>query len=1708
MKGTKRMNKTVLMMLAAATLVVQNGLAYDDPDEFEAALARASQSKPRLKAAGATLLSATGDDNTYWATGDLNVTGRYGEPLYFTFEIPKNYTHITSATLTMDTYDVDAYSTERDEVYFNDVHVGTLTGDNNIWHVNTFPVPASAIKSGANNLCIRIEVSGWITRISDVKLVIDGVTDYIVLEASQNYDDRIQLKWNVSTGLAAEKFYVHRSPSGKPGTFTVIGEQLFARPNQYLYFSDKSCTPGVNYYYHIVSSSGIRSEDKIGKRTVKIVDPKLAFTLEGTDHPLDRGALGQNKETDILVAGHAFHFKMSMLDCPPDFTIKSIELIGVPAGGALAQKEHKVFCSIYAYDSDRYKEFAKGRNVLATSSSFEFDAVLNAGKGFHGKYEWKAECEYEANGTVRPKETLVGPKKNVYFEKYGIDNGVPAKTPFWALTYCKTVPNWFAYWKDDGACPGLKNSEVYYRGKYKAGFFLGGEANSNPKLFSSRYVLIDKDAAEGFRKEILNNPYWSKEQNTFFSVGGVAVYGIYNVEDIVAHEWQHHETAKRYKEMTGKGFVDSDKKSQVCAINIGTCGKCESYDDREICDSIVDYDEINGFEVTVDGKSFRIYGLDPSLPDTYSLNILKNREYGAYGDNELVSMVAGRMGMNNADPEKDWAYPGEQAGGIPHVASRVSQGKRVMSVAPKTSLTASPSESQLSTDFIISINSITAESQRDQNCVTGLVYTIGVSIQSDEIVDFNGYLFDAQSNIVASAISAASVESDSVALFFDARDIFENSNGGPYTLGKVELTVDDNYSINNVIGVLYDFAVDPIELDKDELLCNKGHILETVINEQSETGIVVTVSTKINIADGYLVSAELVSTNDELVAFTSVSNLCVVGTNMFRLAFSSDAIYQNGVSGICAVKNVKLWQNDELIDADATGAELSSIYDCSDFVPSNVSIAVDLDSGRFIEPSMTTDGKLSSLRFVFDVTNGTDATIGYDVAAVLMGTNSALVASINTPVYVTNGVNQIELSIPASDIAASGEDGPYRFESIELQPQGDSVCGTTYRPNMLSGVYGASDFGALAVKPYGAPRFIETSDYDKLTFEYSYETFRAGAVIAEIVLADKDGNLAANVTTTNEVSEIGVKTNVMTIALHDLSGNDAGAPYVAASLSLRPDISGEEPVYADTVSLTNILWLIAPPEFSPTTRTVFFGSSQPVVISCATPEAEIRYTLDGTEPTESSLIYDGSLVISNSVTLKARAFAEYMRPSEIVQAEYIHAAIVGGNLAQSDTLSVGVPQTLNIPAPGAYKASFDYSQGGDIELRLAGNGTTNTLAVIAAASAGSTNFLFDVDKAGKYELIIFDFSLGVTQPADVSSLSICIPDTGRNRSRYWIYETENTFGSTGEWVTESGFVNGKMLVNGSSVFTAAQQSVGRNVTILTTVEFDSIVDRDAYADELEGAKCGITLGRREDGAPSFLVLSSENGQKVWLNVSGAGLPEPIPEMPYTVKFTVDCTNRTFEVSLVERGGHETPLTYGTTNCFSYAENTDAAIYQVVYNGCGNILSLHGVDDYPEASFMQGDALSLNGSQTPAITEGEAAWLNSMNSYDVVKSKASSMSRQDIEEAYLLNLDITQDMFGLDVFKVSGVEVTETEVRIHVWLNRIGAIQVGNGGGTKNAPINGILRLYGGTTPQTKDLLNATVMTDANFSEGNTATITYPRNGGARFFRPIIESQAD
>ncbi|MBN1895488.1 chitobiase/beta-hexosaminidase C-terminal domain-containing protein [bacterium] len=95
---------------------------------------------------------------------------------------------------------------------------------------------------------------------------------------------------------------------------------------------------------------------------------------------------------------------------------------------------------------------------------------------------------------------------------------------------------------------------------------------------------------------------------------------------------------------------------------------------------------------------------------------------------------------------------------------------------------------------------------------------------------------------------------------------------------------------------------------------------------------------------------------------------------------------------------------------------------------------------------------------------------------------------------------------------------------------------------------------------------------------------------------------------------------------------------------------------------------VAGPIFNPLPGT--YQTAQYVVVYCSTPGSKIYYTLDGSDPTESSLLYRNPIPIINTMTIKARAFNAGWNSSEIASGIYV---ITG---------TVTTP-TFN-PAPGLY----------------------------------------------------------------------------------------------------------------------------------------------------------------------------------------------------------------------------------------------------------------------------------------------------------------------------------------------------------------------------------------------------------------------------------------
>lgn len=101
----------------------------------------------------------------------------------------------------------------------------------------------------------------------------------------------------------------------------------------------------------------------------------------------------------------------------------------------------------------------------------------------------------------------------------------------------------------------------------------------------------------------------------------------------------------------------------------------------------------------------------------------------------------------------------------------------------------------------------------------------------------------------------------------------------------------------------------------------------------------------------------------------------------------------------------------------------------------------------------------------------------------------------------------------------------------------------------------------------------------------------------------------------------------------------------------------------------------ATPTFSPAAGSVAYNSS--VSISCATADATIHYTTDGTDPTSSSATYSSPIAITAATTIKAIAVKDGLTDSEIGTASYTIAAPAAPTFnVSSGTIPAGTKVTI------------------------------------------------------------------------------------------------------------------------------------------------------------------------------------------------------------------------------------------------------------------------------------------------------------------------------------------------------------------------------------------------------------------------------------------------
>ena len=335
----------------------------------------------------------------------------------------------------------------------------------------------------------------------------------------------------------------------------------------------------------------------------------------------------------------------------------------------------------------------------------------------------------------------------------------------------------------------------------------------------------------------------------------------------------------------------------------------------------------------------------------------------------------------------------------------------------------------------------------------------------------------------------------------------------------------------------------------------------------------------------------------------------------------------------------------------------------------------------------------------------------------------------------------------------------------------------------------------------------------------------------------------------------------------------------------------------------------------------------------------------------------------------------------------------------------------------------------------------------------------------------------------------------------WVEENAVATGRTGIWNRPVEYAAGTMKADlvGDNAFTPMVSSGGNRVTMTVTAAFDAIpLEQDTPSNTTQGA---IWLGTNGCFQVWAKAGNGEQGTgNGWIDVEAEGVT-PTTCVDYTFRFVFDYATRKYSVSVLDGGSYK-PLAAKGVSSFQLTTSA-SAVSGVRFMGDGVLTSLTG-EYVAVEGFAVEEEVILKDNAEVILDAAKAAWLNSCaGGKTAVGSAAAGLSAQEFSDAYLLNLDITDGERSY-AFEITEVDVGAENVSVAVKLTRSGNL---------TQSINGVLKFYGAATleafknPELPPLSSGMV-SDDDFSDGNTATATIPLDSETppTFFKAKIEEK--
>jgi len=321
----------------------------------------------------------------------------------------------------------------------------------------------------------------------------------------------------------------------------------------------------------------------------------------------------------------------------------------------------------------------------------------------------------------------------------------------------------------------------------------------------------------------------------------------------------------------------------------------------------------------------------------------------------------------------------------------------------------------------------------------------------------------------------------------------------------------------------------------------------------------------------------------------------------------------------------------------------------------------------------------------------------------------------------------------------------------------------------------------------------------------------------------------------------------------------------------------------------------------------------------------------------------------------------------------------------------------------------------------------------------------------------------------------------------WVDESADTASLTGTWAPGIVYdaVTRKADLYGERAFTPNAPSGGTPVTLEVTATFDTI---PGEAEEPKpGTQGAVWIGTNGCFQAWTKKGNGEQGTgNGWVDVAAEGVTPQIGA-EYTFRFTFDYKKGSYGVEVKTGSTGFTRLRAKENpvqESFLLAA-TGSAVSEVLFSGSGFLTSIVGEYVVFEG-FAADDEVLLKDNATIILDAARAAWLNSCaGGKTVVSNAVLTLSADDFNKAYLLNLDVTGETSY--TFRITSIDVASDKVTIGVTLTRTGKIA---------QKTNGVLNFYGAATVEafaSATPVSVTIPND-DFSNGDTATAEIPIGG--------------